>query len=299
MSRASEILKKINEAAITSATVLSSGKQVVVRLGANGGQDVGRFNFESEYNASKYAEIAKQKIASGWTMPDTLAMLKDKAEDFQIRWPKNESAGEYHVFIKVPSRNAPYLAYSCNDQGAAERAMGRLMIRDKASGGCIKKETSSIEPHNAENIWNQGTTTLRQGNIDTGGTAGKGTATHESKGTVFFWLPNSTKAEEEEVEATDRGEAMAKIRKKYPEAKAISCHMNDFKNESPKTNEAVLTYHAFYKGKKIELTADSSYDAQKKAAAQFKAKHDYDVTVMLVGKDDEPVVHSGAELPGS
>jgi hypothetical protein len=149
---------------------------------------------------------------------------------------QDESAGEYHVFIKVPSRNQAYLAQSCKSMADAQRAMDSLIKQDNASGGCIKIERSTIEPHTAENIWNQAETGIRQGNIDTGGTAGKGTATHESKGTVFFWLPNSTKAEEEEVEANDRGEAMAKIRKKYPEAKAISCHMNDFKQE-PKANE--------------------------------------------------------------
>ena len=56
------------------------------------------------------------------------------------------------------------------------------------------------------------------------------------------------------------------------------------------------TYKAFYKGKSIEVTAPSSYEAQKKAAQQFKAKKSYDVEVKLVKKDDgEEVVHTATE----
>lgn len=41
------------------------------------------------------------------------------------------------------------------------------------------------------------------------------------------------------------------------------------------------TYIAFYKGKKITVQADSSYAAQTAAAAQFRAKKSWEVTVML------------------
>lgn len=40
-------------------------------------------------------------------------------------------------------------------------------------------------------------------------------------------------------------------------------------------------YIAFYKSKKIEVEASSSYEAQCKAAAKFKAKKSYEVTVAL------------------
>ena len=53
-------------------------------------------------------------------------------------------------------------------------------------------------------------------------------------------------------------------------------------------------YAAFYKGKKIEVSANSSYEAQKIAAQKFKAKKSYDVTVMLLD-----VIHDGASLPGA
>lgn len=55
-------------------------------------------------------------------------------------------------------------------------------------------------------------------------------------------------------------------------------------------------YIAFYKGKKMEVKADTSYEAQKTAAAAFKAKKSYDVTVVLAEKDGEQVVHSTASF---
>lgn len=50
-------------------------------------------------------------------------------------------------------------------------------------------------------------------------------------------------------------------------------------------------YVCFYKGKRIEVYADSTYAAQQKAALLFKAKKSYEVNVMLAEKDGEPVVH--------
>lgn len=54
------------------------------------------------------------------------------------------------------------------------------------------------------------------------------------------------------------------------------------------------TYKAFYKGKTCEVQAKVSYEAQIKAAQQFKAKKSYDVTVMLVAKDGKEVTHSAS-----
>ena len=56
------------------------------------------------------------------------------------------------------------------------------------------------------------------------------------------------------------------------------------------------TYHAFYKGKRIEITADTSYAAQLKAASIFKARRSYDVNVVVVAIEARPVIHSTAEL---
>lgn len=54
-------------------------------------------------------------------------------------------------------------------------------------------------------------------------------------------------------------------------------------------------YKAFYKGKELEVYADSSYQAQLKAAQLFKAKKSYDVSVILCERADGSVVtHSTA-----
>lgn len=45
-------------------------------------------------------------------------------------------------------------------------------------------------------------------------------------------------------------------------------------------------YVAFYKGKKIEVQANSSYDAQKLADSIFKVKKSYEVAIVL---SDVPV----------
>ena len=50
-------------------------------------------------------------------------------------------------------------------------------------------------------------------------------------------------------------------------------------------------YKAFYKGREIEVTANTSYEAQKAAALRFKAKKAYEVTVFLCEKQGEQVTH--------
>lgn len=52
-------------------------------------------------------------------------------------------------------------------------------------------------------------------------------------------------------------------------------------------------YKCFYKGKTIEVYADTTYQAQQKAAALFKAKKSYEVTVMLCELRGEQYVHTG------
>lgn len=52
-------------------------------------------------------------------------------------------------------------------------------------------------------------------------------------------------------------------------------------------------YIAFYKGKQIEVRAETAYKAQLAAAAQFKAKKSYEVHVVLCEKaDGTQVVHT-------
>ena len=51
-------------------------------------------------------------------------------------------------------------------------------------------------------------------------------------------------------------------------------------------------YIAFYRDKKAEVRATTSFEAQQIAAKIFKAKKAYEVTVMLAEKGAEQVVHT-------
>lgn len=52
-------------------------------------------------------------------------------------------------------------------------------------------------------------------------------------------------------------------------------------------------YKAFYKGKEVEVYADTSYQAQQKAAVIFKAKKRHEVDVYICERSDgTTVVHS-------
>lgn len=51
-------------------------------------------------------------------------------------------------------------------------------------------------------------------------------------------------------------------------------------------------YKAFYRGKSIEVEAETSYKAQQIAATRFKARKSYEVTVVLCEKAGEQVTHA-------
>lgn len=55
-------------------------------------------------------------------------------------------------------------------------------------------------------------------------------------------------------------------------------------------------YVCFYKDKRTEVYAATRLEARDKAAAFFKVKKAYDVTVVLAEKDGQPVVHSTASI---
>ena len=55
-------------------------------------------------------------------------------------------------------------------------------------------------------------------------------------------------------------------------------------------------YIGFYKGKKYEVYAESSYAAQEKLAKQLKVKKSWQVNVMLCEKDGVQVVHSTSSI---
>jgi len=55
-------------------------------------------------------------------------------------------------------------------------------------------------------------------------------------------------------------------------------------------------YKAFYRGKTLDIYADTLYNAQVKAAKEFKAKKTYEVTVVLCEVNGEQYVQSTASL---
>jgi hypothetical protein len=55
-------------------------------------------------------------------------------------------------------------------------------------------------------------------------------------------------------------------------------------------------YVCFYKGKRVEVYADTSFQAQEKAAAMLKIKKSYEITVVLAEKSGQQVIHEGAML---
>jgi hypothetical protein len=61
-------------------------------------------------------------------------------------------------------------------------------------------------------------------------------------------------------------------------------------------NPSLNGYVCFYKSKRTEIYASTSYEAQTKAAAFFKARKQYEVTVMLAEKGGEQVIHSTASI---
>ena len=54
-------------------------------------------------------------------------------------------------------------------------------------------------------------------------------------------------------------------------------------------------YICFYRGKRVEVHADTTIEAQTKAAAVFKAKKAYEISVHLAEKAGEPVSHRAVD----
>ena len=54
-------------------------------------------------------------------------------------------------------------------------------------------------------------------------------------------------------------------------------------------------YIAFYKGKRLEVSAETSYAAQQLAAKEFKAKKSYEVTVALAEINGNQVIHTAVD----
>lgn len=70
-------------------------------------------------------------------------------------------------------------------------------------------------------------------------------------------------------------------------------HSWAYEQEAPKKANG---YIAFFKGKRTEVRADTSLEAQRLAAHYFRTKKPYEVTIMLAEKNGEQVVHSTGGL---
>ena len=51
-------------------------------------------------------------------------------------------------------------------------------------------------------------------------------------------------------------------------------------------------YKAYYKGRSIDVYANTSYEAQQKAAELFKAKKRHEVGVFLCERDSKEIIHT-------
>ena len=60
--------------------------------------------------------------------------------------------------------------------------------------------------------------------------------------------------------------------------------------------EQLNGYICFYKGKKAEIYASTSYEAQLLGAKKLKARKSWEVTVVLAEKGGEQVTHSTSEI---
>lgn len=92
----------------------------------------------------------------------------------------------------------------------------------------------------------------------------------------------------------DCGKASAEQEDKFHRDLDKLVHKTFGKSSDEKINEQ-NGYVAFYKGRRTEVYANTSYEAQKKAAEFFKAKKSYDVTVKLAEKDGKQVTHVATE----
>jgi hypothetical protein len=59
-----------------------------------------------------------------------------------------------------------------------------------------------------------------------------------------------------------------------------------------KMEENMNGYVCFYKGKRVEVYATTTHNAQIQAAQMLKAKRSYDVSVTLAEKNGQSVVHT-------
>lgn len=54
-------------------------------------------------------------------------------------------------------------------------------------------------------------------------------------------------------------------------------------------------YIALHRGRRWECRANTTFEAQKLAAAHWKVRRAYEITVMLAEKDGRPYVHTAVD----
>ena len=72
---------------------------------------------------------------------------------------------------------------------------------------------------------------------------------------------------------------------------SITPYLNSWAYDQEKHKKA-NGYIAFYRGKQVEVRADTSLEAQRLAAHYWRVKRTSDVTVMLAEIGSEPVIHT-------
>ena len=55
-------------------------------------------------------------------------------------------------------------------------------------------------------------------------------------------------------------------------------------------------YIGLYKGRKYEVYANTTYEAQQKLVVQLKVKKSWEISVYLCEKDGQTVIHSTSEV---
>jgi len=108
-------------------------------------------------------------------------------------------------------------------------------------------------------------------------------------------LTSSSKPTDEQIEKY-KDKACGDGRCVYQEKRADHSDKNAkrYLADGGVVGDGKCTYKAFYKGKEIDVKADTQYAAQKTAATHFKAKKSYDVNVVIMHDGDKEVVHSTA-----
>jgi N12 class adenine-specific DNA methylase len=102
---------------------------------------------------------------------------------------------------------------------------------------------------------------------------------------------NALKAEQELAESKRVAATWEPTTEAVARGKALQAASQEITAAKPR-----FGYIGLYKGKQYEVYANSTYEAQKKIAAEHHIKDSGNIDVMLAEKDGQPVIHSTTEL---